>query len=495
MQHKPTPYEQEQAKQKQEREQHGEQPRIYLVTDVLKAQSTREAYTIGFNQFIKITIKNDNLRALLDTKQGVIESKIISHIEYLRDVKKLKYWSIQVYCAAILHFFEMNDVVLNTKKIKRFLPADEGHYNQDRPYSITEIQQILDKCDIRSRVIVLLMVSTGMRVGAIPGLRLSDIKKMDEFGLYLIWVYNNSEKERYFTFTTPECARAIDNYLYAYRKRLGEELKDSSPLIRNKISPDNIFTIKAPKFISNKAIQVIVDDLLKQSGLLKSKQEVMRTHGFRKWHANQCSRTHIDYPTREYLIGHKLPGQEPSYNRMTEEDRLNEFVKAIPLLTIDPSANLKDRVKELETERNQEITLLKSKYAMLEQEYQQFSHLRAAINLRVKIHAQEMMLHECRTARTTRTASYIPLFLMKYWTISTSIRSRLLTSILLQAFLYAMRTLAESGRTVMGLVHWLGQMETLAINLQLPSMSERNVYDYTKSILRVVNRRNTGRMS
>jgi hypothetical protein len=29
----------------------------------------------------------------------------------------------------------MNDVVLNTKKIKRFLPADEGHYNQDRQYS------------------------------------------------------------------------------------------------------------------------------------------------------------------------------------------------------------------------------------------------------------------------------------------------------------------------------------------------------------------------
>ena len=65
----------------------GEQPRIYLVTEGLKTQSTREAYAIGFNQFIKITIKNDNLRALLDTKQGVIESKIISHIEYLRDVK------------------------------------------------------------------------------------------------------------------------------------------------------------------------------------------------------------------------------------------------------------------------------------------------------------------------------------------------------------------------------------------------------------------------
>jgi len=75
-------------------------------------------------------------------------------MEYLKEVKKLKYWSIQVYCAALLHFFEMNDVVLNTKKIKRFLPNDEGHYNQDRPYSTDEIVKILDKCDIRSRVII-----------------------------------------------------------------------------------------------------------------------------------------------------------------------------------------------------------------------------------------------------------------------------------------------------------------------------------------------------
>ncbi len=109
---------------------------------------------------------------MVDTKPSVIESKIISHIEYLK-ARKLKHWSILVYMSAILHFFEMNDVMLNTLKIKRFLPPDEGHYNQDRPYSITEIQQILDKCDIRSRVIILLMASTGMRVGALSGLRLS----------------------------------------------------------------------------------------------------------------------------------------------------------------------------------------------------------------------------------------------------------------------------------------------------------------------------------
>jgi site-specific recombinase XerC len=199
-----------------------EERRIYQVTDGLKSLDTIRTYRHAFKHFIKITVRNDNLQALIDTKSSVIESKIISHIEYLK-VKELKYWSIQVYCAAILHFFEMNDVVLNAKKIKRFLPADEGHYQGDRPYSTNEIELLLSRCDIRSRLIILLMTSTGMRIGALPGLRLSDIKRMDEFGLYLVYVYIQSKKDRYYTFTTPECTKAIDDYL-EFRKRCGEIL-------------------------------------------------------------------------------------------------------------------------------------------------------------------------------------------------------------------------------------------------------------------------------
>lgn len=180
------------------------QPRIFEVTDGLKSNHTKEAYRIAFNHFLKVTVKNDNRRALLDTKQNVIESKIIDHIIYLKDVQKLSYWSIQVYCSGILHFFKMNDISLNIDKIKRFLPQDESeYYAKDRPYSVNEIERILAKCDIRSRVIILLMAFTGMRIGALRDLRIEDIKRIDEFGLYMIWVYNRSRKDRYYVLQLP----------------------------------------------------------------------------------------------------------------------------------------------------------------------------------------------------------------------------------------------------------------------------------------------------
>ena len=303
---------------------------------------------------------------MLDYKPSVIESKIIDYIEHLKE-RKLSYSAIQVSCSAIFHFFDINDVNLNTRKIKRFLPQDESdHYSTlDRPYSVDEIERILSKCDIRSRVIILLMASTGMRIGGLRELQLGDIKKMGEFSLYIIWVYNRSKKDRYYTFCTPECAVAIDAYL-DYRKSFGEELKDKSPLIREQFNIDNPFTANAPKFLSPRMIFRIVEDVLKRSGVNQvkvgnDKRDVMASHGFRKFFINQCDRAHLNYTTWKHLAGHKLKDTDESYIRTTEEDRLAEYVKAIDLLTIDPTQRLQEKVQELKGQQAQEIAMLKER--------------------------------------------------------------------------------------------------------------------------------------
>jgi integrase len=104
----------------------------------------------------------------------LIESTIINYIRHLAEEQKLAHKTIHVHCYAIFHFLEMNDVNLNKKKIKRFVPPDESSLN-DRAYTHEEIANILLKCDDRARVIVLLMASTGMRVGAIHTLQIKDL--------------------------------------------------------------------------------------------------------------------------------------------------------------------------------------------------------------------------------------------------------------------------------------------------------------------------------
>ena len=337
---------------RRQQHQEEEQLRIFDVTEGLKSPQTKQTYRLAFEHFLKVTLKNDDLRALLDTKQNVIESKVIDHIIRLRDVEKLSYWSIQVYCSGILHFFKMNDMPLNVDKIKRFLPQDESdHYATDRPYSVKEIECILEKCDVRSRVIILLMASTGMRIGALPGLRVGDIKRMDEFGVYMIWAYNRSKADRYYTFCNPECANAIDTYL-DYRRSFHEEIKDKSPLIREEFNIDDDLRVKYPRFLSQRMFCFIVEDVLRRAGVNQitegnKRREVMRSHGFRKFFITQCDKAHMPFTVREFISGHRLPNQDASYILRTEEETLAEYVKAIPLLTIDPTQRLKQENQEL----------------------------------------------------------------------------------------------------------------------------------------------------
>jgi integrase len=273
--------------------------------------------------------------------------------------------TINIAVSAIFHFFEMNDVLLNKRKVKRFMPADdESDDDRDRAYTHKEIQQLLLKCDERSRVIVLLMASTGMRIGAIPDLKLGHLTEIPKYGIYKISVYNNS-KARYYTFTTPECAVAINSYL-DYRRRFGDPLKAKSPLIREQFDINDQFAAEYPKQLKYDGIVYIIKEILKRSGLVDIRDKVMRSHGFRKFVITQFIKARVDYNTREYLVGHRHSrGLDVNYDRTSEEDRLEEYLKAVDLLTINEENRLKQRVEDLtlDTEKlsqlENELNLLK----------------------------------------------------------------------------------------------------------------------------------------
>ena len=70
----------------------------------------------------------------------------------------------------------------------------------------------------------------------------------------------------------------------------------------------------------------------------------------------------MSFTVREYLSGHQLPNQDASYIRTSEEDRLAEFVKAIPLLTIDPTQKLRQENAELRKDYLAELGDLREEF-------------------------------------------------------------------------------------------------------------------------------------
>jgi integrase len=105
-------------------------------------------------------------------------------------------------------FCEMNDTILNWRKINKFLPYSNGNA-ADEAYTREQIKKMLEHSDLRAKIPILFMASSGMRLGGFIGLRDGDIRPIyDEItGKKLIAahvvVYKGTDDE-YDTFISPE---------------------------------------------------------------------------------------------------------------------------------------------------------------------------------------------------------------------------------------------------------------------------------------------------
>jgi site-specific recombinase XerC len=210
-----------------------------------------------------------------DSKQ--MEADIIDFIISLKE-RGYALASQQVYLNALIHFYSINDVMLRRKKISKFLSNDdivtENYYDSNndssssnKPYTNEQIAKLLNFADIRTKVMVLIMSSAGLRLGALPLLRVGDLTPIPEHDVYQIRVYANSKINRHYTFCTPECRKAIDNYL-DYRRSCGENITPKSPLFRREFGKRDVFQVANDvKTITVSSIKRSLNEVLYASGL------------------------------------------------------------------------------------------------------------------------------------------------------------------------------------------------------------------------------------
>jgi integrase len=146
-------------------------------------------------------INVDDLFLHSSNNPKLIESQIIDYIMSLRS-SGVAYSTIKYLVAPIFTFYQLNDVLINRKKVLRYI-GEFKKVVRDAAYTTEQIQQILQNADQRMRMIILLMASTGCRIGSLPSLTLGNLTKRPDYGLYKIMFYEGTNNE-YYTFTTRE---------------------------------------------------------------------------------------------------------------------------------------------------------------------------------------------------------------------------------------------------------------------------------------------------
>jgi integrase len=334
-----------------------------------KEPQTKEAYIKYFRYYLKyLKVKDPNSlitkRVYSPQETQKIEDKIASYITHLKK-QNLSQSTIKGRVYAIFKFYTANRVNIDRKHITEYIPAATKR-KDDLAYTTEDIHKMLRAArSERDRFLIYLLASTGMRIGAVSDLTYGDIEGIRPEGyqgkhVYKVIAYRGTRSE-YFTFTTFECAEALDTYT-DYRKRYGEIITNDSPLLRDRFN-SHYRTKRENEANVIKSFSDVIDRIVTRAGVRtrsnnrQTRHEKMLDHGFRKLVNSKMIEAGVDFDTKEAVLGHKTTrGLDIHYSRVPIARRLSEYLKAIDLLTISPENQLRKQVAEQEHTIQQKLT-------------------------------------------------------------------------------------------------------------------------------------------
>jgi integrase len=270
-------------------------------------------------------------------------------------------------------FCDSADLNIPWKKVTKGLPKARQSSN-DRAPTVEEIRKIVDYPDRRIKPIVYIMVSSGIRLGAWDYLKWKNVKSIpDNEGKAIaakLDVYSG-DFEEYYAFITPEAYIALKEWM-DFRASYGERITGDSWVMRDLWQTTNMNygarwgLATSPKKLKSSGIKRLLERAVWEQGIRKpliegaNRHEWKIAHGYRKFYKSRAEQ--IMKPINvEITMGHDI-GISSSYYKPTEREVLDDYIKAIPLLTINGNSSiLQKQVEELAEKTNNNDYLFKAK--------------------------------------------------------------------------------------------------------------------------------------
>ena len=349
----------------------------------LQSEYTKINYRKSLKQFLSfLQLKNFESSKLLKYDVKTMENLVR---DYILDMRKrnLSLSTINCSCAALKHFFDINDFDLRwSKKLVKFKGnrRDNAKKNEIRGYNLDEIGRLVNSAqDQRVKVMILLMCSSGIRVGTFLTLKIRNLIPIDKYGIYQVIVYENTSSQHY-TFCSQECRKEIDKYL-EFRKRNGETIKPDSPLIREQFNTRNRIGSAKPRFKKYRLLTKMIEQVINIDAGINKKEEgptsiiTTLTHSFRRFWETSVIKEGLSPLYANMLMNHDI-GLEKSYFKPTVTDLLEGsdkmcgYIHVMNAVTINDEYRLKKENQELNKNKQDTEYMIKGQLQEMSEQNQ-----------------------------------------------------------------------------------------------------------------------------
>ena len=258
----------------------------YLVVEKGLSINTQDSYRFDMQEFTNYLNKK-KINNLNDIK----ENDLIDYLEYLKNDKGLQARSIERHLTTLRSLYKYlvkneivkSDITLNIDNMKlgRHLPDVLSVDEVDNLLNI----EIKSPYDVRTKAMLEIMYSSGLRVSELVNLELSDIDIYND----TILVNGKGSKER-----IVPIGDLAKKYLHDY-------LEVRNNLIKRKNgNPEKLFLNNHGKPITRNGFNFLLNNILKEKGIKKN----VTTHTLRHSFATHMLDNGADLRTIQELLGH-----------------------------------------------------------------------------------------------------------------------------------------------------------------------------------------------
>ena len=249
---------------------------------------------------------------------------------FLRSLKDKPPKTTTLYIAAIREWFIFNRVNLDAydiRRIRKQIPKGEA-ITFEAEVDHEKIRLILAHADSSwIRAIILMLVSSGMRINELLTLTTDSIEKKGECWRVNILGKNTKTQKKRYTFISREAVAALE----AWERDRVNYIKQARGINGiDKNNDDRIFPM------TDDNVRVAFNNILRKAGIFKKDEETKRSditpHAFRKFFLSQ-SKLGMPSDFAEFLAGHSNPIAN-TYSRYTVKQSCELYNKGERFVTI-----------------------------------------------------------------------------------------------------------------------------------------------------------------
>jgi len=285
------------------------------------------------------------------------------------------------YAVKFLRAHGINILKDDIQDLKR--EAKGGAATVDRVMTADVICKALKGSDVRSRALILVLASSGMRIGECLSLSMSDIDLNMTPTMINIRAENSKNGQGRYSFITPEAKDAVIDYLKVRNDYIVRADKHAKVL---GVSPRKETDLLFP--VTDSSVNKTWETMLRGTGLYtrdeKSGRNQYRIHSLRKFFISQLSLAGAR-TLAEHLAGH-TGYLDASYRQVSPEFAAREYLKIESVLTVCIPESVKNGIKL----QDEKIGILMEKSELQNESLEGMRAINAQLREQMKKQAEEI---------------------------------------------------------------------------------------------------------